>query len=120
MPEANQGGQTPPKPKVSKAKAATKKASQKASSGSDKEKKPRAKRVDYGYAPTSIIRIDKEKAAKFTGQRKAHFDKLCEFDGKTVNDFEGAWDAKDSPRGWLRFYVQNGNATLEKVAASDK
>lgn len=111
-----QAAPTPPKGKSNGSKAS------KGSEGG--EKKARAPRKDYGYSPTSIIHIvqpEEGKEPKFHGKRKQYFDLLVKFDGKTINDFEGEWpDKNDPPRGWVRFFVQNGNATLERVKPADE
>lgn len=116
MPGADTAGSTAkPETKIADPKAKTDKPAGDA--------KPRKPRVDYGYAPSSIIHIVQAKEGeepKFHGKRKEYYDLLCKHDGKTVNDFEGAWpDKNDPPRGWVRFFVQNGNVTLERVATAE-
>jgi hypothetical protein len=79
--------------------------------------KPRAPRVDYGYRPDATIQIlpiTAEEAHKYRGKRLEWFEKFKAFDGKTVKEFEDAngADEKDPPRGWVRFFVQDGAAKL--------
>jgi hypothetical protein len=99
-------------PKASAAPSAAPTASQGDSPA--KPKKPRAPRKDYGYSPASIIKVDKEKEVNYKGKRGDYYKLLVANDGKTVNDFEGAAPAGDSPRGWLRFFVQDGACSLER------
>lgn len=81
-------------------------------------KKARGPRKDYGFAATSTIRVVPEKEAKFRGTRKGYFDSVVEFNGRTVADWVDAnkGEGRDPPRGWLRFFVQEGYVTLEKAA----
>ena len=79
--------------------------------------KARTPRVDYGFSPDSVIRVAKEKEAKYRGHRKEWFDTLVKFDGQKVSAwFESCKERKDPPRGWLRFFVQDGSVSLEKPA----
>lgn len=81
------------------------------------EKKERAARKDYGFHADSVIRLT-DKEAKYRGQRKDYYDLLVKANGKKVSVFlDSAKDRKDPPRGWLRFFVDDGAATLEKPAA---
>ena len=105
------GAKAAPKAKATPKKKTAAKASQGAE---NKEKKPRAPRVDYGYSPASIIRVNKEKEVKISGKRADYYKLLVSNDGKTVNDFEAAAPKDDSPRGWLRFFATNGFCTLER------
>lgn len=76
------------------------------------EKKERAPRQNYGFHPEAVIAIT-EKEGKFRGQRAEWYEVLKGCNGKKVADFlEAAKDKKDPPRGWLRFFVQEGFATL--------
>ena len=78
-----------------------------------KPKGPRKPRVDYGYKPGAKITVNKEHdGSKYRGKRLEYFDHLKASDGKTVEDFAKACPAGDPPRGWLRFLVQDGAATL--------
>lgn len=88
--------------------------SESAKSGTDKkESKERAPRQDYGYKPGAKITLTKEASEKkYRGKRAEYFAVLEKCDGKTVEDFEKAAPAGDPPRGWLRFFVQDGAATL--------
>jgi hypothetical protein len=79
-------------------------------------KKPRAPRVNYGYAENAIITLT-GKDAKYRGNRKEWFDSIAGYVGQSVKAWEASKnDAKDTPRGWLRFFVQDGTVSL--VAAS--
>lgn len=82
------------------------------------EKKPRAPRQDYGYHKDATIRVvaetDESKSKNYRGQRLDWYEKLKKSDGKPVSHFEEANKGKDSPRGWLRFFVQDGAATLDQ------
>lgn len=98
-----------------------------AATEASKEKKPRAPRADYGFSPESTIIIVKDKDNKYRGQRLDWFNKIKLFEGKKVADFmtmyEGAKTPKgtaDPPRGWVRFFVQDGTVSLTKppVAAT--
>ena len=112
------GGNAAPTPSKAPAQKASDKASKASGNG---EKKPRAPRVDYGYAESSIIHIQEtETEPKFNGKRKEYYELLVAHDGKTVGEFNQNWpDKNDSPRGWVRFFCQNGNATLERVKPAD-
>ena len=84
-------------------------------------KKPRAARADYGFSPDSTIVIVKDKDNKYRGQRLDWFNKIKTFEGKKVSEFmtkfEKSQTAKgtaDPPRGWVRFFVQDGTVTLTK------
>lgn len=78
-------------------------------------KAPRAARQDYGYRADATIGVVKDKdVSKLRGQRKAWHDKIVAFDGKKVSEFTEANkdNAKDPPRGWVRFFAQEGYITL--------
>lgn len=88
-------------------------------------KKPRAARADYGFSPDSTIHIVKDKDNKYRGQRLDWFNKIVAFEGKKVSEFmtkyEKAQTSKgtaDPPRGWVRFFVQDGTVTLSKPPAT--
>lgn len=79
-------------------------------------KAPRAPRVPYGYADSSVITLT-GKDGKYRGARKAWFDSVIAFNGKTVKEWEESRKAeKDPPRGWMRFFVQDGTVSLVAVA----
>lgn len=79
-------------------------------------KKARAPRQNYGYNEASILTLS-GKDGKYRGSRKAWFDSIVAMQGQTVKAWEESRKAeKDPPRGWLRFFVQDGTVTL--VAAS--
>ena len=95
-------GNTPPtKPKA--AKTPPKK---------DGESKPRAPRVDYGFAKDAKITLtDGDKS--YRGKRLEMYEALKKSNGKTVEHFlDNNKNEKDPPRGWLRFFVQNEACTL--------
>lgn len=78
-------------------------------------KAPRAARQDYGFRPDAVIAIVKDKdVTKLRGHRKAWHDKIAAFDGKKVSEFTEAnkTDVKDPPRGWVRFFAQEGFISL--------
>lgn len=77
-------------------------------------KKERAPRSDYGYRPDAVIGLLTEKGDKYRGQRKDWYDQVRPFAGKTVAEFVAAAQKEggESARGWLRFFVQDGSATL--------
>jgi hypothetical protein len=83
------------------------------------EKKTRKPRVDYGYAPTSRIRIVPEKEHNYRGHRKAWFESVAAANGQTVAEWEAMntlKDEKNKPRGWLRFFAEDGTVVLDKAA----
>lgn len=70
--------------------------------------------------PAALLTVKDE--TKFRGARQAWYTRLQEFNGKPVDDFLAsckescpqltkAGTAED-PRGWLRFFVRQGVATL--------
>lgn len=95
-------------------------AGEQAADAAPKEKKPRAPRKDYGFAPTSTIKLtDGEKS--YRGQRLEWYEVLKAHEGKTVADFlEASKDRKDPGRGWLRFFVQDEACTLTPAPASEE
>lgn len=76
------------------------------------EKKPRAPRQDYGFAPDATIKLtDGEKT--YRGKRGTMYEALKKSNGKTVQHFlDNNKNEKDPPRGWLRFFVQDEACTL--------
>ena len=77
-----------------------------------KERKPRAPRVDYGYKPGATIMVT-EKEGKYRGKRGEYYERLKAANGKTVEDFFKTCPDNDPPRGWLRFFVSDGAAELK-------
>jgi hypothetical protein len=77
-------------------------------------KVPRAPRTDYGYHPAATINIVAEKEAKFRGARLTWFNTLKEYNGKKVAEWVKSQtkEGGDPPRGWLRFFVQEGAVIL--------
>lgn len=77
-------------------------------------KTPRAPRTDYGYRPDAVIGLSGKDASKFRGARKDWFTKISAFSGKKVSEFLEAnkGNEKDPPRGWVRFFAQEGFVTL--------
>ena len=101
-------------PKAEKAPKAPKAA--KAPADPNAPKKERAPRQDYGFNKLAVIGLVAEKAVKYRGQRKSWYEDISKLEGKTVEAFlESKKDSKDPPRGWLRFFVQDGSVTLSKV-----
>jgi hypothetical protein len=82
-------------------------------------KKERAPRQNYGYAETSLLSLT-GKENKYRGARKAWYDSVVAMNGKSVKEWTDAQKAagqKDPPRGWLRFFIQDGTVALIAVAA---
>lgn len=85
-------------------------------------KKARAPRTDYGFAPTSVINlVEGADVAKYRGARLDWYNRLKAAAGQTVQQFldanQGVVNGKgqsEPPRGWLRFFVQDGAASLSK------
>lgn len=111
--------------KNGEANAVTKATPAKAAADPNAPKKPRAPRTDYGFSPDSTIGLVQDKAAKYRGQRLDWFNRISAFNGQKVSAFmakyEGSKTPKgsdDPPRGWVRFFVQDGSVTLTKPAAA--
>lgn len=82
------------------------------------EKKERAPRKDYGFSAEATIRLT-DKEVKYRGQRADYYGLLKAANGKKVQVFlDSAKDRKDPPRGWLRFFVEDGACTLEAAKAA--
>ncbi len=105
---------TPPSKKAEKApKAAKAPKAEKAPADPNAPKKERAPRQNYGYADNSVIGLT-GKENKYRGARKAWFDSVVPFNGKTVKEWEATRkNEKDPARGWLRFFVQDGAVVLK-------
>lgn len=102
-------------PKAAKAPKAPK--VEKAPVDPNAPKKERAPRKEYGFHKDAVIALVESEAVKYRGQRKEWYESITAFAGKTVGDFlESKKDSKDPPRGWLRFFVQDGSVTLSVVA----
>ena len=81
-----------------------------------KLKAKRAPRQDYGFKPDAVIVLT-GKEIKYRGARKSWFDSVAGFNGQTVKAFTDAYtDSKESPRGWLRFFVQDGAVSLVQAS----
>jgi hypothetical protein len=86
-------------------------------------KKERASRKDYGITNDGVITLtDKARDAKFRGKRAEFQELLLAHEGKTVAEFTEAGKSKDTGKGgsaksWIRWFVQEGYATVEKPAA---
>lgn len=76
-----------------------------------KEKKARAPRKEYGFDPEATITLPKEKKA-YRGKRQEWYEKLAKYENKKVSQFLESNQGKDSPRGWLRFFAQDGSVNL--------
>lgn len=83
-----------------------------------KEKKERAPKQDYGFLPGAKITVV-ERENKYRGKRLEYFEILKKHNGKTVDEFFNACPQEDPPRGWLRFFVQDGAATLSGGSAPE-
>jgi hypothetical protein len=79
------------------------------------EKKERKPRRQYGYAATSVIKLVPEKEHSYRGHRKAWYERVAAFEGRTVAELEAECpaDPKNKPRGWLRFFTEDGTVVLE-------
>ena len=78
------------------------------------KKASRAPRQDYGYRKGATIHLtDEAENKKYRGKRGEYFEILKKCDGKSVEDFDKKCPDGDPPRGWLRFFVQDGAAELE-------
>jgi hypothetical protein len=77
-------------------------------------KKERAPRTDYGFRPDAVIGIVEGKGDKYRGHRKDWFETVKAHAGQTVAQWVAATkkEGGDPPRGWLRFFVQDGSVTL--------
>lgn len=79
------------------------------------EKKPRAPRADYGFSAESTIQIVTEKEHSYRGKRLEWFQKLEALNGQLVSKFmDDNKNSEDPPRGWLRFFVQDGTVRLDR------
>lgn len=86
---------------------------------SPREKKERAPKADYGFKKGATIKLT-GKDQKYGGQRLEWFETFAAFEGKPVEEWIAARQGikngagtLQSPRGWLRFYVQDGTVVLE-------
>ena len=80
--------------------------------GTGEVKKTRAPKQDYGFNKAAVI-VRGEQDKKYRANRAAWFSKVMAYEGQTVQSFLDAnKDEKDSPRGWLRFFVQDGSVKL--------
>ncbi len=81
-----------------------------------KQKAKRGPRQDYGYSKAAVI-VKGDKDAKYRSKRAVWYGKVMSFEGQTVAAFLDAHkNDEDSPRGWLRFFAQDG--TVKLTAAS--
>lgn len=81
-------------------------------------KKTRKPRRPYNYSPNSIIGLT-EKSRAYRGKRKVWFDSVAGAVGKTVAEWEascGMGGEKNPPRGWLRFFTEDGTVELKSAA----
>jgi GH25 family lysozyme M1 (1,4-beta-N-acetylmuramidase) len=86
-------------------------------------KKERAPRSDYGYKPDAVISINANKdVSKIRGNVKAWYDRVKEFEGKTVASFIEAnkGNEKDPPRGWIRHFAQNDYISLKSAEVQEQ
>ncbi len=83
-----------------------------AAEAAPKLKAPRQPRTDYGYKKEAVITLT-GKETKYRGDRKAWFESVVAFNGQTVKAWEDSHkDKEESPRGWMRFFVQDGSVSL--------
>lgn len=88
-------------------------------------KKERAPRKDLGIHKESVITVtDKLREAKVRGKRAEYRELLLKFDGKKVGEFIEATKAKDTGKGgsgasWMRWFVDEGYATVSKVEKAE-
>jgi len=106
-------------PGASVAPKTTKSAEKGEQAGEPKAKAARKPRVDYGYKPGATITLTDKDGSKYGGKRGVYYAALKACNGKTVEDFEAACPEGDTPRGWLRFLVQDGAATLSGGKAKE-
>lgn len=78
--------------------------------------KPRAPRTDYGFHPDAVIGLVEGKEIKYReGNRLNWYNSVKEYAGRSVKDWVDAKKGeKDAPRGWLRFFVQDGAVSLTR------
>jgi len=113
MPDLTPPSKAAKAPKAPKAPKEPKVKAEKAPADPNAPKKERAPRQDYGFAKDATIAVVADSAKKYRGQRGEWFQTLVAHDGKTVGEWlENRKDSKDPPRGWLRFFVQDGSVTL--------
>lgn len=75
--------------------------------------KTRAARRDYGFTPGCKIVLSEEKT--YRGKRGDVYQILRKFNGKPAEKFFEAIQPmleNEAPRGWLRFYVEDGAVVL--------
>lgn len=108
----NEPDLTPPTMKAEKKPRAKK---EKVAKDPAAPKKPRAPRQDYGYRLDATITVLEDKSEKYRGDRKDWFGTVKSYEGKTVGEWLTATKVEggDPPRGWLRFFVQDGAVTLK-------
>ncbi len=76
-------------------------------------KKKRAPRKDFGINSEATIKLTKEaKDKKYRGKRESYFELLKLCNHKSVDDFYAKCPPGDPPRGWLRFFIEDGAATV--------
>ena len=76
-------------------------------------KKVRAAKQNYGYIPGAEISIEAEK--NYRARRGQVYAVLVACDGKKVEDFAKKAVkvlGKESPRGWVQFFVRDGACSL--------
>lgn len=111
----NEPNLTPPTAMKAKAEKAPKPKKEKVAKEPNGEKKPRAPRQDYGYRLDATIAVLEDKSEKYRGDRKDWFLTVKAYEGKTVGEWLTATkkEGGDPPRGWLRFFVQDGSVSLK-------
>lgn len=86
-----------------------------------KAAKPEGEAKPQVQAKTQILHVAK-KDAKFRGAREAWYKILLAHDGKPVNEYLESTTktppaltkngSAENPRGWVRYFVRTGTATL--------
>lgn len=82
----------------------------------DAVKKTRAPRKNYGYAKDAVITLVPEVSHNYRGKRKAWYESVSAYAGKTVEEFTKNVGGDEKPRGWLRFFCEDGTVSLYKAS----
>lgn len=114
IPDLTPPGKPAKAPKEAKPPKEPKVKAEKAPADPNAPKKERAPRTDYGFSPDATIALVEGKGDKYRGHRKDWYDTVKAHEGKKVGEWIAATkkEGGDPPRGWLRFFVQDGAVTL--------
>lgn len=114
VPDLTPPGKPTKAPKSDAPKKEPKVKAEKAPADPNAPKKERAPRQDYGFKSDALIAVNEEKGAKYRGHRKDWFETVKAHVGRKVEEWIAATkkEGGDPPRGWLRFFVQDGSVTL--------